>query len=168
MIKTFRMLRNIGQFDSVSAGATLPLARVTLLYAENGRGKTTLAGILRALASGEALPIVERRRLGATHPPHIVIDCSDGPPSQAVFENGSWSRTLSNIAIFDDAFVDENVFSGLTVEADHRQNLHELILGSQGVDLGQRLQALVAKIEKHNADLRALAVAIPEDRKSVV
>jgi wobble nucleotide-excising tRNase len=168
MIKTFRMLRNIGQFDSVSAGATLPLARVTLLYAENGRGKTTLAGILRALASGEALPIVERRRLGATHPPHIVIDCSDGPPSQAVFENGSWSRTLSNIAIFDDAFVDENVFSGLTVEADHRQNLHELILGSQGVDLGQRLQALVAKIEKHNADLRALAVAIPEDLRCSV
>jgi wobble nucleotide-excising tRNase len=41
------LLRNVGQFDSVNAGAQIPLSRFSLIYAENGRGKTTLAAILR-------------------------------------------------------------------------------------------------------------------------
>jgi wobble nucleotide-excising tRNase len=68
MLNRLQLLRNIGQFNNVYTPATLALRRLTLIYAENGRGKTTLAAILRSLASGEALPITERRRLGATHP----------------------------------------------------------------------------------------------------
>ena len=60
MIRSLRLVRNVGQFDSVSAGTNLPMERITLLYAENGRGKTTLSAIFRSLASGEALPILER------------------------------------------------------------------------------------------------------------
>jgi len=36
------------------------------------------------------------------------------------------------LTIFDDAFVDANICSGLSVDAEHRQNLHELIVGAQG------------------------------------
>jgi wobble nucleotide-excising tRNase len=163
MIDSLRLIRNIGQFDSVSAGSSLPLARLTLLYAENGRGKTTIAAILRALASGDSIPITERRRLGATNSPHIIIECSGGPPPEAIFASDSWNRTLPNIAIFDDKFVDDNVFSGLTVEVGHRQNLHELILGSPGVALGRHLQTLVAKIETDNAQLRAVTALLPDE-----
>src|SRR5258705_13164273 len=104
MISRLRLLRNIGSFDSVAEGANIPLARLTLVYAENGRGKTTLAAILRSLASGDPVPIAERRRLAAQHPPHIVLDCDGGPPA-AMFQNNTWNRTLSNLAIFDDWFV---------------------------------------------------------------
>ena len=160
MINTLRLLRNIGRFDSVTSGANLPLAQLTLLYAENGRGKTTLAAILRSLATGDAIPINERRRLAAQHPPHVVVSCTGGPPD-AIFQNEAWNRTLPDIVIFDDVFVDENVYSGLVVGSDHRQNLHELILGSQGVALSQKLHALIARVEQHNTELRRLANAIP-------
>lgn len=53
-IDRFQLLRNVGQFDSVNGGANLALMRLTLIYAENGRGKTTLAAILRSAASGNA------------------------------------------------------------------------------------------------------------------
>lgn len=69
MINSIQLLRNIGLFDSVNAAANIPLARLTLIYAENGRGKTTLAAILRSLATGDPIPIAERRRLAAQHPP---------------------------------------------------------------------------------------------------
>lgn len=161
VIDKLQMLRNVGQFDSVVAGADVPLARLSVVYAENGRGKTTLAAILRSLASGDPLPIAERRRLAAQHPPHIVLECSGGPPP-AVFENNAWSRTLPNMMIFDDVFVDENVYSGLVVGAGHRQNLHELILGSQGVALTEELRTLMTRIEAHNSALRTRAAAIPE------
>jgi wobble nucleotide-excising tRNase len=160
MITTIQLIRNIGKFDSVTAGANIPLDRLTVVYAENGRGKTTLAAILRSLATGESISISERRRLTAQHPPHVVIECDGGPPS-AMFQNNAWNRTLSNMTVFDDMFVDENVCSGLDVHAEHRQHLHELILGAQGVNLNRQLQQLVGRIEQHNTELRTRAAAIP-------
>src|SRR6266404_708558 len=160
MITTIQLIRNIGKFDSVASGSTVPLARLTVVYAENGRGKTTLAAILRSLATGESIPISERRRLTAQHAPHVVIDCDGGPPS-AMFQNNAWNRTLSNMTVFDDLFVDENVCSGLDVHPEHRQHLHELILGVQGVNLNRELQRLVAQVEQHNTEIRTRAAAVP-------
>ncbi len=160
MINKLQLLRNIGQFDSVSAAANIPLARLTVVYSENGRGKTTLAAILRSLATGNPLPIAERRRLAAQHPPHVVLECSGGPPP-AVFQNNAWNRTLTDLVVFDDVFIDENVHSGLAVQPRHRQNLHEWILGAQAVALSRQLQQLVERIEDHNRELRAKERAIP-------
>ncbi|MCX6842659.1 MAG: AAA family ATPase [candidate division WOR-3 bacterium] len=160
MINRLQLLRNIGQFDSVTAAANIPLARLTLVYSENGRGKTTLAAILRSLATGDPLPIAERRRLTAQRPPHVVLECSGGPPP-AVFENNAWSRTLTDIVVFDDVFIDQNVYSGLSVQARHRQNLHELILGAPAVALSRQLLQFVERIEEHNRELRARERAIP-------
>ena len=164
MISSLQLLRNIGLFDSVNAGANLPLARLTVMYAENGRGKTTLAAILRSLATGDPIPIAERRRLAAQHPPHVVLECDGGPPP-AMFQNNAWNRTLPNLTVFDDVFVDQNVYSGLAVEAGHRQNLHELILGAQAVALNQQLQQLIHRIEEHNAALREKSGGDTSSRK---
>src|SRR5216683_291798 len=167
MINRLQLLRNIGSFDSVAEGANIPLARLTLVYAENGRGKTTLAAVLRSLATGDPIPIAERHRLAAVHPPHAVLDCDGGPPA-AMFRDNAWSRTLPNVVVFDDVFVDENVYSGLVVGADHRQNLHELILGAQGVALNGQILQLVAQIETHNAALRTKATAIPSAERGML
>src|SRR5262249_36473650 len=134
MINRIRLIRNIGKFASVAPAANIALTPLTLIYAENARGKTTLSAILRSLAKGDPLPIVERRRLTAQNPPHVVIECDGGPPA-AMFDNGTWNRALPNMEVFDDNFVAENVCSGLEVGPEHRQHLHELILGAQGVAL---------------------------------
>src|SRR3546814_84415 len=99
MVRTLNLLRNVGKFDNVASGAQLPFNRLTVIYAENARGKTTLAAILRSLASGRADLISERTRLGAANPPHVVIDTGAGAP--AVFQNGAWSRTAPEIVVFD-------------------------------------------------------------------
>lgn len=160
MIRRIRLLRNIGQFDSMDSAATIDLGRLVLIYAENGRGKTTLAAVLRSLSNGDPVAITERRRLAAAHPPHVVLDCDGGPPA-AMFQNGAWNRTLPDLALFDDVFVDANIHSGLAVDARHRQNLHELVLGARGIALSRRIQEIVDRIEKHNQALRERAFAIP-------
>jgi len=160
MINQIQLIRNIGRFDSMTTVSNVELGRLTLLYAENGRGKTTLAAILRSLATGDRIPIVERRRLAAQHPPHVIIRCAGGPPA-AIFQNGGWNRTLENMVVFDDSFIDQNVYSGLVLGGEHRQNLHELIIGSQGIVLNQKLQKLVTQIEVHNRNLRQRESSIP-------
>lgn len=103
MVERFQLLRSVGQFDSVTAGAQLRLTKLTVIYAENGRGKTTLAAILRSLGNGDSLLITERHRLGAAHSPHVVLEV-DGAPKSVVFQNGAWSSTDPRIAVFDDFF----------------------------------------------------------------
>jgi len=160
MISGFKLIRNVGPFDNVTTGSTLLFAKLSVVYAENGRGKTTLAAILRALSSGTSAPVRERKRLGATHEPHVIVDTDDREPV-AVFKDGVWSRSVPEIVVFDDTFIDENVYSGLSVDPQHRQRLHELVIGSEAVVLGKELQDLVKKIEEHNRQLRARENAIP-------
>lgn len=157
-IERFQLLRNVGQFDSVNAGTHLPLARFALVYAENGRGKTTLAAIFRSAATGNATLVTERRRLGSQHEPHVVIQ-ETGALLQ--FQNGAWSTAQPAIAVFDDQFVAQNICSGIEIEAGHRQHLHELILGSLGGALNATVKRHVARIEEHNTALRTLGEAIP-------
>ena len=158
MLSRIQLIRNIGQFDSVNGVASIALPKLTVVYAENGRGKTTLSAIMRSLGSGNPAPITERKRLSATHDPHVVMQLAGGA---ITFQNGAWTQTLPNLAVFDDVFVDENVFSGLSVESGHRQNLHELIVGFHGVTLGKAFQDLVDQIEGHNKALRNKSEAIP-------
>jgi len=152
MLENFRLIRNVGKFDSIDAGANLNLNRLALIYAENGRGKTTLATILRSLGDKEPLPIIERTRLGGQGEPHIVIANNNG--NAATFQNGAWGDSDVNILVFDDSFVADNIYSGIDVETEHRQKLHELIIGAEGIALNSALQQIVARIEEHNQAIR--------------
>lgn len=159
MVERIQLVQNVGKFDSVSAGAQLPFSKLTLVFAENGRGKTTLAAILRSLSDGNPIHITERKRVTSRHPPHVVVGVAGG--ATHIFQNGAWTAPLPDVVIFDDAFVAQNVCSGIDIEAGHRQNLHELILGAQGVALNAVVQAQVAQVEEHNKQLRNLEAAIP-------
>ncbi len=158
MIERIDLLRNIGQFHNVAPSENIVFTPFTLIYAENGRGKTTIAEVLRSLASDSPSLIVERKRLGAHHNPHVVVSQNG---EKAVFQNGAWSKTVPDIAIFDDSFVAANICSGTDFQASHRQKLHELIIGAQGVTLSNELEGHVRRIEQHNTDLREKKNAIP-------
>lgn len=162
MIRHINLLQNIGTFDSDCPGERLRLEKTTFVYAENGRGKTTLSAILRSLASGDPQPILERKRLGSTHPPRIILKRLE-QPSSLKFENNGWTNTLPELKIFDDTFVDENVCSGLSVDPRHRRNLRELIIGERGVALNDRLAELVTRNEQHNREIDEKKEAIPKE-----
>ncbi len=152
MLNNISLVRNVGKFDSVNAGANLDLNKLALIYAENGRGKTTLATILRSLGDKEPLPIIERTRLGGQGEPHIVIAHNNG--DTAMFQQGAWDDSDVNILVFDDSFVADNIYSGIDVDTEHRQKLHELIIGAEGIALNTVLQQIVARIETHNQAIR--------------
>ena len=160
MIKRIKLLRNTGSFLSDDAAGQMELKRLVLIHAENGRGKTTLAAILRSLATGNPDLILERRRLGSTQPPYIVLAHEDFG-SDVQFKDGAWTERIPYLRIYDDTFVNENVYSGLDVDSQHRQNLHQLILGEQGVSLNRQHQALVDQVEEHNRELRRKANRVP-------
>jgi wobble nucleotide-excising tRNase len=115
--------------------------------------------------TGDDIRINERKRLGSGNPPHIVIDIDGG---QAVFQNSRWNTTYQDILIFDDLFVHDNVHSGLTVDAGHRQNLHELILGREGVALARSVESMTREIANLQNIVREKADRITTDLRGKI
>ena len=123
-------------------------------------GKRPLPQFCGRSAPAIRFPLRSGTALAASHAPHVVLTAR-GNTTPAVFQDGSWSRTLPEIAVFDDIFVAENVCSGVDVEPQQRQKLHDLILGARGVALSKIVQEKVVQIEEHNRTLRAKGEAIP-------
>jgi wobble nucleotide-excising tRNase len=139
MIAKVLRIKNVGQFADYACQGQTDLARLSLIYAENARGKTTLSAVCRSLAAGDATPIAERKRLASAEGPYVEIRLSDG---NAIFSNGAWNQTVPDVVVFDDEFVCRNVFAGLGVTLEQRRNLHRVVIGPRGIELATRIEDL--------------------------
>jgi wobble nucleotide-excising tRNase len=152
MLQRFVSIRNVGRFRSCAAAGDVTLRRATLIYAENGRGKTTLCAILRSLGTNAPDLVLGRTTLGAGAPPEINLLLRG--PQNAFFRNGSWDAPYPDIAVFDATYVSENVYAGEVVDTEHRRNLYRVIVGAQGVALANRVNELDTEIRAKTTDIR--------------
>ena len=151
MLKKFVTIKNVGRFKNFNAIGDVELKRHSLLFAENGRGKTTICTILRSLQSGVGAHVIGRTTLGSTDTPEIKILSDD---STLIFNDGAWNSTLPDIAIFDSTFVSENVFSGDLVGISHKRNLYRVIVGRDGVTLAKKIESLDDTSRTKAAEIR--------------
>ena len=157
MIEKFISIKNIGRFRDCSPRGDVTFRRLTLLFAENGRGKTTLCAIFRSLNTGQHEFISERKTLGANGPASVQIRLVGNTVS---FSNGAWNTTYSDIAIFDSVFIHDNVYAGDYVDHDHKKNLYRVIVGTQGVQLAKQIEDLDGKIRKANTEINTKKNAV--------
>jgi len=157
MLEKFISIQNVGRFRDYRAAGDVSLGKLTLIYAENGRGKTTLCSILRSLQSGEPAFIAERKTLATSDPASINIRFTG---NNVRFSNGTWTLTHPHFAIFDSVFVHDNVYSGDYVEHEHNKNLYRVIVGSQGVQLARQVDLLDAQIREANSNIRQQREAV--------
>ena len=160
IIKKFVRIANVGRFSKLSPDGDVELKEITLIYAENGYGKTTIAGLIRSLKTGEAAYLSERATLGATG--KQGVDLLLGSGSVAKFRDGAWSETNGNIEIFDATFVRENVFAGDAVDSEHRRNLYEVVVGAAGVALRNKIDDIDSEGRGVARDIRAAEQAIDD------
>jgi wobble nucleotide-excising tRNase len=121
--------------------AARDLAKLTLIYADNARGKSTLSAILRAGAAGDAAALTARPTIGGTLPAAVHLRFRDGTASRSIkFENGSWDSKAPHLHVFDNAFVENNVYaaSGATAKVQEHFRKHYWRGIDRWVDEGQR------------------------------
>ena len=140
------------------------LKRIVLIYAENAVGKTTLAEVLRSLETDDPSIIIKRRKFGTTNDQHIILEC-DKDPSKVVFKDGSWEEKRPTVKVFDEAFIDDNVYSGLEVGSEHRKSMYYLALGENGVKLSRDREKLGRDIAQHTKDMSKAAEPITEEQR---
>jgi wobble nucleotide-excising tRNase len=157
MLEKIVRIRNVGRFRDCCAVGDVTFRKLTLIYAENGRGKTTLCAILRSLQGGQPELIGERKTLGAAEPASIQL-LVDG--SIVSFANNAWTAVHPNLAIFDSVFVHDNVYAGDYVDHEHKRNLYRVIVGSEGVRLAREVERLDDLIRAASAAIRDARAAV--------
>jgi len=95
MLQKIFHIKSVGRFKSCVAASDVTLRRVTLVIAENGRGKTTLC-----VANAPAV-VLGRRTLGNPDPPDIHLMIGG---TAVLFRGGNWSASCPDIAIWRSLF----------------------------------------------------------------
>jgi len=143
-------LKNVGLFENQG---NQDLGKFTIIYGENGRGKSTLCAMLRSLKTGDPEPIMERRTLGSGEDTSLSFMVGK---KQARFSGGKWTRLLPELLVFDAHFVDHNVYSGNAVDVEHTRNLCQFVIGESNVELAKKIDSIDEEIRSINTELRTL------------
>lgn len=153
MIQKILKIQNVGLFQDVAQPMTL--GKVTGIYAENGRGKSTLAAILRSSVTNDPSILASRHTIDKPTDPQFV-DILWGSGRRRKFENGAWSDVSPDISIFDSSFVEQNVYSGFEIRPDQRQSLLDFALGDDAVAAKRKVDEVTEEIRTLTSSLTSL------------
>jgi len=142
MIHKVERLTSIGRFRNYQASGDVAFKKLTLLYGDNGGGKTTLTSILRSLTENK--PEIIRRRKSTnqtTTQAAQIIERNSGVDTHHTFNATGWTVPLPDIEIFDIHFVNDNIYSGFDFNDEHKKQLHQFVIGAVGVAIQQQIEA---------------------------
>jgi wobble nucleotide-excising tRNase len=142
MLHKIVKLESIGKFRNYQASGDVAFGRITLIYSDNGGGKTTLASILRSLTQNNPEFIVKRKSTNqiAVQAAQVIERNPSGDTSHTFNHASGWNVSLPDIEIFDIHFVNKNVYSGFEFNDEHKKELHQFVIGDQGVLIKQQIE----------------------------
>jgi len=148
MLEKIISIKNVGKFvnfNSKSPDWNGNFNKLTLIYADNGYGKTTLAQIFKSLQTQNSDILIGRKTTFNTEKPSVSFRFTD---KTIKFENSTWDNQFDDLEIFDSFFTAENVYVAHRVEMEHKKNIHSLILGKENIDCEKELIELDNKTKE--------------------
>ncbi|CAL1518598.1 AAA family ATPase [Chitinophaga sp. MM2321] len=140
MINKVEQLISIGKFRNYRATGQVNFKKMTLIYGDNGGGKTTLTSVFRSLTTNR--PEIIRSRISTNHTAAQAAQITQiGTP--AIFHTfgaAGWTNQFPDIEIFDIHFVNDNIYSGFDFNEDQKKQLHQFVVGAQGVSIQNQIE----------------------------
>jgi wobble nucleotide-excising tRNase len=138
MLERFEYINKVGLFEDYRYSSGHDFGEVTLIYGENGVGKSTLAAILDSLRERNASEIIRRRSLPGDVAPKTCVSLNG---KAYTFNGQGWNDQLpfDTLDVFYPGFVTRNVHAATAVDSDHRRHLCEFVLGRTAVEKVTRL-----------------------------
>jgi wobble nucleotide-excising tRNase len=161
MIKRIRKIKGVGRFLNVGH---IELGHLTLIYGPNCYGKSTLADIFRSLMNRNSENLINRQsitRSSNTINQEIRLSFKndiDSAEQDISFVSQSWNTDRFNylIEVFDSRFINDNVFTGLTISRSNKENLTNLLIGEKSVNIGNQIASLKELFNKNKKDISEL------------
>lgn len=163
MLNKITQIVSVSRFkDFSSNNVNLELKQANLLYAPNGRGKTTIADIVRSLIHNDPLPLA--KRASRVYPGNMEVTVKHGDPSvTSRFNGAAWSNVRDTLKclVFDKDFINRNIHT-VTVSHEHKKKLHGLIVGEGAIEakvtLAEKRDALAAARKEQTGVNHAFAL----------
>lgn len=160
MLSKILSIKGVGLLNDAKAISGEKLLKRTLIYAENGRGKSTLSAVLASCTSRNSALVSDRATLDSSQP--LEIDLLFGT-KMAQFRGGAWTGHQPEILIFDGNFVEQNVHAGNAVTSNQRANLLDFALGASAVQARSAAEKASEKereekqiLKRHNSKLEGI------------
>jgi len=155
MLERFEFVNKVGLFEDYSHSPGRDFGKVTLIYGENGVGKSTLAAILDSLRERNAGEIIRRRSLPGDVAPTAAVSVNG---KLYTFNGHDWDDQLpyDTLDVFYPGFVTRNVHAETAVVPDHRRNLCEFVLGRKAVEKVTRLAQADSEGRAALAEIKAI------------
>jgi len=159
MFKRIKTIKNVGRFINCP---NIQLGKNVLVYGPNCYGKSTLSDIFRSLDTRNPTPVLKRKSIGqntlALEISLTFITDRSATENEITFANNLWQLPNFNyqVEVFDSRFIEDNVFTGLTISRDNKENLTNLILGEQSVDLAKQIKELKQKYTEKSKEIGEL------------
>lgn len=155
------LVRNVGVLKAFDTPNAPQLADLTIIYARNGRGKTTLSSILRAASTGNSSILKGRRSLGVENAaPNVTLITDAG---NITYANGAWSQSTAPIEVFDASFIADNFHAGEAVDLEHDRSLFTVILGHDGVRLSKQQEFFNGAAKRAATAFKDAEAALKDD-----
>ncbi|BEV44562.1 hypothetical protein CRBSH125_07450 [Afipia carboxidovorans] len=140
LCELFEMLLKVEKVQEIGRFALLKhkaphFGRLSLIYARNGYGKSTLCSVIRSASENDALIIAARKRLGAVK--ESLIQTEWQAAGAVTFASGKWSDCPGHVYVFDHEYIKRNVHVAENVTIENKRNLIPVVLGSYGVQLSR-------------------------------
>lgn len=149
MINKVENLVSIGKFRNYQATGQVNFKKLTLIYGDNGGGKTTLTSVFRSLTTNNPEIIRNRISTNSSTAQAAQITQIGTPNIFHTFGAAGWTVQFPDIEIFDIHFVNDNIYSGFDFSDEHRKQLHQFVIGAQGVAIQNQIE--LNKIAKTNS-----------------
>lgn len=162
-MKAFNVLLKIDRLEQIGRFAALKhkapqFGKLSLVFARNALGKSTLCDVIRSAAVDEPRIIATRKRLGAATDPQVdLVWASVG---SITYSRGAWNSSPSNVYVFDQEYVRQNLHVGEIVTRDNQRNLLPVVLGNAGVEIRNTISAL-------DEEQRRIASDIAESERQI-
>lgn len=162
MLDRLDIVKKVGLFDNYVHVPECSFGDVTLIFGENGTGKSTIAAILDSLRECNPAEILRRKSLPGDVASFVTV-VLDGEPY--VFDGGEWDRQppYDTLEVFFPGFVSRNVHATNSVDPEQRRNLCEFVLGraavgkvSSLVEADEGARAALAEKKQLEGDIRLL------------
>ena len=140
MINKIERLTSIGKFRNYQAAGPVNFNKLTLIYGDNGGGKTTLTSVFRSLTTNKPEIVKSRISTNHTSPQAAQITQTGTPNIFHTFGATGWTAPFADIEIFDIHFVNENIYSGFDFNDEHKKQLHQFVIGAHGVAIQNQIE----------------------------
>lgn len=170
MLLRLNAVEEIGRFGSLTHKAE-QFSRLSLVFARNAYGKSTLCSVLRSASENQPKYIQARRRLGAKG--ESRVQSSWAPNITIAFGGGSWNANPNKVYVFDQEFVLQNLHVGESVTRENKRSLLPVVLGEAGVQFAQKIidldreqRDLDGAMKADGAVIRAKCPSVTQDNLS--